>query len=117
MHVGAAVVDRRLRLGRVLQLRLRSRLRLGQLRLQIVGRRRPERSRLPALEKGSQPQAAENQGEEALHGADATLPPLLAQSVAPSPEAASRRPGRLRPWEGEFGLERLRNNAFAGPAA
>jgi small subunit ribosomal protein S6 len=40
--------------------------------------------RLPALQERPQPEPSDQQREEALHLADATLPPLLVPSVAPS---------------------------------
>src|SRR5262249_12274597 len=44
-----------------------------------------------ALQERPQPEAGGQQGEEALHAADATLPPLLVPPVAPS--IPKRRPG------------------------
>ena len=77
------------------------------------------RPRAAAAQERPQPETAE---QRARAGAslprDATLPPLLATPVAPSPEAASRRRGRLSPWEGgDSGCERLRDHAAAGPRA
>jgi small subunit ribosomal protein S6 len=64
--------------------------RLGELRAQGVRMRLLERRRLThaAAEQGAQPEGSGEEREQALHPGDATLPPLLATPVAPSPEAA-----------------------------
>jgi small subunit ribosomal protein S6 len=41
-----------------------------------------------ATQKSTQPEGSGKEREQALHAGDATLPPLLATPVAPSPEAA-----------------------------
>ncbi len=59
----------------------------------------------------------DEQDQAALHGGDATLPPLLATPIAPFAEAASRRRGRLQSMRREIRLERIRDHAAARPRA
>ncbi len=92
MHVGAAVVDRRLGLGRILGLGIDGRTGRGELCAEILGVCGPYRRGAPAEER-TQPEAAEEQGQQALHAADATLPPLLAPSVAPSTRSGVQEMG------------------------
>jgi small subunit ribosomal protein S6 len=78
------------RLGVLRLRRLAGGARLGEFRAQARGvrlLRRDRRSRAAAKE-GAQPEGSRDEREQALHPGDATLPPLLATPVAPSPEAA-----------------------------
>jgi len=93
VHVGAAVVDRRLGLGRILGLGVDRRTGCGELRAEVLGVRGTRRSGPTTAEERPQPEAAEEQGQQALHAADATLPPLLAPSVAPSTRSGVQEMG------------------------
>ena len=92
MNVGTACVD-----GGSLFDRLGT-LRGFELRAQVVGGRgRQCRTTAAVTEERAEPETTGKEREQALHRGDATLPPLLATPVAPSPEAAYRRRGRFSP--------------------
>src|SRR5581483_7090114 len=92
------------RLGRLRPGRLGTRL--GQPCAQLVGGCGRDRCAPAPAEEGADPEPSREQREEALHAADATLPPASrhARRAVP-PEAASTGRGRLSPWEegGRFG--------------
>ena len=112
---GAALVDgrrSRLRLGLGgCGLRLRCGAGLGEPGAQLVrGRGAPavRDGRVGAATKqGPEAEGPGEQGEQALHGTDATLPQLLATPVAPSPEAAQGGGADSVHEKEEFGLERV----------
>ena len=71
-----------------------------ELRAEILGGRRcwsRRGSAAAATQERTEPQSPRKERKQALHRGDATLPPLLATPVAPSPEAAYRRRGRFSP--------------------
>ena len=77
-------------------------LRDGELRFQLVGGGRRRRRLTATTKDRPEAETAGQQREQALRCAlqnrrDATLPPLLATPVAPSPEAALVRWGRFSP--------------------
>ena len=72
---------------------------LRQLRAQLFHRRGERLGVAAAAQQRPHPEPADEQRKKPFHVADATVPPLLATPVAPSPEAASTGRGRLSPWE------------------
>ena len=93
VHVGAPVGHVGLGLG--FRLRLRTR---GSRRASRAGRPQASGPTGAAagrrrLSSAPRPSRTEDHGEEALHAADATLPPLLAPSVAPSSRSGAQETG------------------------
>src|SRR4051812_30067273 len=106
-------VDRRLE-GLVGLPLVHDRPRLRKPRAKLGGGRAlpPRGPASEAAHERYEPERTDRDREEAPHGADATLPRLLATPIAPSPEAAPRRRGRLSPREGRIRTrERIRDSA------
>ena len=67
--------------------------------------------------RARRPKAPASSASRRFTATDATLPQLLATPVAPSPEAAQGGGADSVHEKEEFGFERVRDHAFAGPRA